>query len=174
MPRREAVLLSVEERRLPLQRGVFRRAPRPMRANPQTSPLLEEALRIAQFEPGVYGVVKNDGRDRNDGETVVVCGETRRVGVYRHEGFRMAAAAVKPAGTGTETGIAPTYQQNRHLTGSSAQSDSSGSRSPLENNRAPPPYRTSNTQTWAARESCCAGQIPSTGCPSSRSDCRPS
>jgi quinol monooxygenase YgiN len=28
-----------------------------MRANPQTSPLLEEALRIAQFEPGVYEVV---------------------------------------------------------------------------------------------------------------------
>jgi quinol monooxygenase YgiN len=28
-----------------------------MRANPQTSPILQEALRIAQFEPGVYEVV---------------------------------------------------------------------------------------------------------------------
>jgi quinol monooxygenase YgiN len=28
-----------------------------MRGNPQTSPLLDEALRIARFEPGVYEVV---------------------------------------------------------------------------------------------------------------------
>ena len=34
-----------------------------MRSNPQASPFLEEALKIATFEPGMYEVTKTFGRD---------------------------------------------------------------------------------------------------------------